>query len=170
MVTTYDWPTWTFRSVTDCTCGENHADYHPYPWTFGQPLAPLYNFGATERAYALLEAELSPEQLAEWRTQRLIGARYFTVTSQSGRRYRLYDEGSQNIVLLNRDGMPWLTYCIVFQNGWDMPVGDLLLAQMLLLQTREKYARTKWISVSTLPDGAWHEREEDRERRKNGTD
>jgi hypothetical protein len=80
---------------------------------------------ARARAEALLQAWLSPDQRAQYRSRR-----WFEVTTASGRRYRVLPSG---VVRLEPRGS---AYCIEATSR--VPIADEMLANKLLLETDER--------------------------------
>jgi hypothetical protein len=86
---------------------------------------------ADDRAYALLTEWLTPEQLALFETKG-----YFDVKgSHSGRRYRVRCGQQFNIEQLNAKGTRVAVWC--FGPAGRLPLGDIMLAQKIALETDE---------------------------------
>jgi hypothetical protein len=89
---------------------------------------------ADKRAYALLKKWLSPEQLALFERKG-----YFEVRgSHSGRRYRIRCGQQFNIDQLDAKGAGVAAWCFV--PAGNLPVGDIMLAQKIALETNERGA------------------------------
>jgi hypothetical protein len=89
---------------------------------------------ADERARALLRNWLSPAQAAEYDTYG-----YFEVTgSASGKRYRIRPEPQMNVDEFDASGARVAVWCFMPQ-GY-LPVGDIMLAQKIALETDEASA------------------------------
>lgn len=82
-----------------------------------------------DRSMKLLKRYLTPYQRKSLKKRG-----YFIVTAQSGTRYRLCNHAHANTYRL-RGNSPIHRYCISLVN---VPVGDSLLAQKLMLETNEK--------------------------------
>ena len=86
------------------------------------------------RAQRLLREWLTPEQLAQFDAYKS-----FEVTgSQTGRRYRIHHGLASNVFELDERGFPSTGWCIVPSRS--LPVGDVMLAQKIALETDEKAA------------------------------
>jgi hypothetical protein len=82
----------------------------------------------------LLKEWLSPEQLALFESRG-----YFEVKgSHSGRRYRIRCAPQLNIDQLDAKGAPVAVWCFV--PAGRLPVGDIMLAQKIALETNERGA------------------------------
>jgi hypothetical protein len=100
---------------------------------------------ADDRAYALLKEWLSPEQLALFERKG-----YFEVRgSHSGRRYRIRCSRQMNIDQLNAKGARVVVWC--FGPAGDLPVGDIMLAQKIALETDEGGALAAASCTSLMP-------------------
>lgn len=88
---------------------------------------------AEARAYRLLDMALSQEQR---RTLATLG--YFYVTGSSGRRYRIEKGSHGNVYEIGPDGA-WIARLCA--QPLNVPAGDSMLVQMLLLQTDEEAYR-----------------------------
>ena len=89
---------------------------------------------ADDKARVLLEQWLSPAQAAQ-----LESFRYFEVTgSASGKRYRIRPEPQMNIDELDASGARVAVWC--FMPEGHLPVGDIMLAQKIALETDEPAA------------------------------
>ena len=95
-------------------------------------LAPYNNSEAREKSITLLKSWLSPEQLAEY-----VEFKYFSVVgSDSGKRYRLIDALSYNILELDAAGaLTGNKFCVV--PAQSVAMGDQLLVQKIWLETDE---------------------------------
>jgi hypothetical protein len=91
--------------------------------------------GPTVRASAFLRRHLSREQRVSFAARG-----HFDLASEWGRRYRITEGNCRNVFSLVRgeDGEwhPLQCFCLMAPG---VPVGDLLLAQKLLLETNEKH-------------------------------
>lgn len=87
---------------------------------------------AQRKAWSLLKSNLSPEQTLE-----LDSKEHFHL-HVAGERYRIQKGSHGNVQLLNPDGTVKRQFCI---QPADVPVGDIMLAQKLLLESnvREFY-------------------------------
>ena len=102
--------------------GRNHA---PILFRYGQ---------AEQKALALLKQWLSSVQLAQYESNG-----YFEVTgSHSGKRYRIRRGRQMNIDELNERGVRMAVWC--FGPEGHLPVGDVMLAQKIALETDEHAA------------------------------
>jgi hypothetical protein len=89
---------------------------------------------AEDKAFALLKAWLSPEQIAQLEREAC-----FDVTgSKTGKRYRIHLGRVQNVYELDRKGHPIRGWC--FTPQLYLPMGDVMLAQKIALETDEKGA------------------------------
>jgi hypothetical protein len=89
---------------------------------------------AAEKAQALLMEWLSPAQLAQYESNG-----YFEVTgSHSGKRYRIRRRGHLNVDELDERGARVAVWC--FKPEGYLPVGDIMLAQKVMLETNERAA------------------------------
>jgi hypothetical protein len=88
------------------------------------------------RSLRLLREWLSPSQREQFATKG-----YFEVTgSDSRQRYRIYAGASQNVCKVDERGRPGLGLC--FMPTGSLPIGDVMLAQKIALETREDEVRT----------------------------
>lgn len=86
---------------------------------------------ARERANTLLVEKLTPEQQATWTEQAYVAV----AGSQSQRLYRIRGDGTYS---MNVDcPEAGYTYCAYPENAYEMPLADVVLAQMLWLTTDE---------------------------------
>lgn len=86
---------------------------------------------AEKKAEELLRMYLNPGQIAELdKTQR------FTVRSQLGNMYRIYEKRVYNIGLINENDECETFYCA--GPGGLLPLGDVMLAQKLSLELNEE--------------------------------
>jgi hypothetical protein len=86
------------------------------------------------KACTLLKEWLSPEQLALFESKG-----YFEVKgSHSGKRYRIRCAPQFNIDQLDAKGALAAVWC--FGPAWNLPVGDIMLAQKIALETDEQGA------------------------------
>ena len=86
------------------------------------------------RSLRLLRQWLSPEQ----RT-RLAESGYFEVAGcDTGRRYRIFAGAATNVCEVDGRGRPKLGLCFVPRG--DLPIGDVMLAQKIALETDERGA------------------------------
>jgi hypothetical protein len=83
------------------------------------------------RAFELLKANLSPEQLKQFEEYASIDV----VGGETGRRYRILRGSQLNIYALDRHGMCMASLCVVPRGR--LPVGDIMLAQKLGLELFE---------------------------------
>ena len=89
---------------------------------------------AAEKAQALLMEWLSPAQLAQYESDG-----YFEVTgSHSGKRYRIRRREHMNVDELDERGARVAIWC--FKPEGYLPVGDIMLAQKVMLETDEQAA------------------------------
>jgi hypothetical protein len=89
---------------------------------------------ADKKAYTLLKEWLSPEQLALFKSKG-----YFDVKgSHSGRRYRIRCGQQFNIDQLDAKGARVAVWC--FGPAGNLPVGDIMLAQKVAIETNERGA------------------------------
>jgi hypothetical protein len=96
-------------------------------WGDVTPVAPPRLRGPELRARRLLLRHLSPAQRQTWKRHR-----WFEVAGQ-GCVYRIHEGRAMNVKQL-RPGQPVATLC-AFPRG--VPMGDVLLAQKLMLETDE---------------------------------
>ena len=89
---------------------------------------------AEQRALALLKDWLSPTQLAQYE----IDGHFEVMGSHSGKRYRIRRAGHMNIDELSEHGALVAVWC--FGPHGYLPVGDVMLAQKIALETNEKAA------------------------------
>lgn len=90
------------------------------------------DFGpAWDRAERLLLEHLTEAQVAEWKE-----GRHFTITSQSGRRFRIHYAPANNILELGEDGRVVAEHCVV--STVSVPMPDQLLMQKLMLEYNER--------------------------------
>jgi hypothetical protein len=89
---------------------------------------------AAEKAQALLMEWLSPAQLAQYESNG-----YFEVTgSHSGKRYRIRRREHMNVDELDESRARVAVWC--FKPEGYLPVGDIMLAQKVMLETNERAA------------------------------
>jgi hypothetical protein len=89
---------------------------------------------AEQRARSLLKEWLSPVQLAQYKSDG-----YFQVTgSHSGKRYRIRHDRLMNVDELDERGTRVAVWC--FGPEGYLPVGDVMLAQKIALETDEQAA------------------------------
>jgi hypothetical protein len=89
---------------------------------------------ADNKAYTLLKEWLSPAQLALFESKG-----YFEVKgSHSGKCYRIRCARQLNIDQLDAEGIPVAVWC--FGPAGCLPVGDIMLAQKIALETDEQRA------------------------------
>ena len=99
-----------------------------------QAQVPAQRRKVEQRAYTLLKEWLSPEQLARFESHR-----HFEVQgSHSGKCYRIRDRRFMNIDELNKDGARIAVWC--FGPAGCLPIGDVMLAQKIALETDEQAA------------------------------
>jgi hypothetical protein len=89
---------------------------------------------ADKRALALLQSWLTPEQEKQWATRH----EFEVVGSDTGTRYRITGRAVMNVHELDPDGQPVKQWCFAPQGG--LPIGDVLLAQKIALETMEREA------------------------------
>ena len=95
---------------------------------------PLERSKPEDRAEALLNEWLCPEQRAT-----LERHGYFEVrSSHTGKRYRIRRGRNMNIEEFGKDGAHVATWC--FRPVGHLPLGDVMLAQKLALETDEQAA------------------------------
>jgi hypothetical protein len=92
---------------------------------------------AEEKGAALLRSWLSPEQAEMWDSHML----FFVFGSDTGRCYRIKYGRAMNIDELDSRGNPVAQWC--FGPLGNLPVGDVLLAQKIALETMELRALAK---------------------------
>jgi hypothetical protein len=89
-----------------------------------------------ERSLKLSREWLSLDQLAQFEA-----GRYFDVAGcDSGKRYRIHHGTSMNIFEIDDTGCPRIGWC--FAPAAYLPVGDVVLAQKIALETDERGALT----------------------------
>lgn len=88
---------------------------------------------ARERANTLLTEKLTPEQRATWAEKRYVEAR----GSQTKRLYRIHDRGDHTYSMNVDCPAAGYTYCAYPENAYDLPMADVVLAQLLWLTTDE---------------------------------
>jgi hypothetical protein len=89
---------------------------------------------ADQKARALLRRWLSPAQLEQYEKMG-----YFEVVgSDSGKRYRIRRYSQMNIEELDERGVRVAVWCFVPKG--NLPVGDVMLAQKIALETEERAA------------------------------
>jgi hypothetical protein len=97
------------------------------------------------RSLRLLREWLSPSQRAQ-----LAEKGYFEVVGgESGRRYRIYPGSATNVCEFDEGGRPRAGLC--FLPIGDLPIGDVMLAQKIALETSESSALT--VAGSFVPNG-----------------
>ena len=89
---------------------------------------------AEQRAFSLLKDWLSPEQLAQYESE----GQFEVVGCHTGKRYRIRRAGHMNIDELSKQGSRVAVWC--FGPHGYLPVGDVMLAQKVALETNEKAA------------------------------
>lgn len=87
---------------------------------------------AESKAEALLESFLTSDQLDQWKAEKS-----FLVRGQDGYLYKVVHKPQHNVFRVGLDGQPEVEYCIVPKD--NTPVGDRLLAILLLLRTNMEY-------------------------------
>jgi hypothetical protein len=86
------------------------------------------------RSLRLLWEWLSPEQRAQFAENG-----YFEVVgSKTGKHYRIYSGVISNVCEVDEKGRPRLGLC--FGTLGELPIGDVMLAQKIALESREKRA------------------------------
>ena len=86
------------------------------------------------RSLRLLWEWLSPEQRAQFAENR-----YFEVVgSKTGKHYRIYPGVMSNVCEVDEKGRPRLGLC--FGTLGELPIGDVMLAQKIALESHEKRA------------------------------
>ena len=84
------------------------------------------------RSLRLLREWLSPVQRAQFAENG-----YFEVVGgETGKRYRIYTGVMLNVCEVDKKGRPRLGLC--FQTLGELPIGDVMLAQKIALESREK--------------------------------
>jgi hypothetical protein len=96
--------------------------------------AARHRLKAEQRALALLKDWLSPTQLAQYERD----DHFEVMGSHSGKRYRIRRAGHMNIDELSEHGTLVAVWC--FGPHGYLPVGDMMLAQKIALETNEKAA------------------------------
>jgi hypothetical protein len=96
--------------------------------------AARHRLKAEQRALALLKDWLSPRQLAQYERD----GHFEVMGSHSGKRYRIRRAGHMNIDELSEHGALVAIWC--FGPHGYLPVGDVMLAQKIALETNEKVA------------------------------
>jgi len=89
---------------------------------------------AEQRAFALLKNWLSPEQLAQYERE----GQFEVIGCHSGKRYRIRRARNVNIDELSKQGSRVAVWC--FGPHGYLPVGDVMLAQKIALETNERAA------------------------------
>jgi len=88
------------------------------------------------RSLRLLREWLSPSQREQFARKG-----YFEVLgSDTRRRYRIYAGASQNVCEVDGRGRPGVGLCFIPTGS--LPIGDVMLAQKIALETREDEVRT----------------------------
>lgn len=85
---------------------------------------------ASARADALLAEFLDAMQ-----RDQLVKDKMFIVESETGKRYEI--KAGKRVAELDKNGKPVALYCIRPED-WNLPDGDVMLAQKLMLETDEK--------------------------------
>ncbi len=86
------------------------------------------------RSLQLLRAWLSPVQRTEFAKRG-----YFEVVGgETGRQYRIYAGSMSNVCETDESGCPRLGLC--FRTIGDLPIGDVMLAQKIALESCERSA------------------------------
>jgi hypothetical protein len=99
------------------------------------PPPTLLSFGeADHKARSLLKQWLSPEQLKQFETTGC----FEVVGCDTGKRYRIHRYSQMNIEELDERGMGVTTWCFLPEG--KLPVGDVMLAQKIALETDERTA------------------------------
>ena len=88
------------------------------------------------RSLRLLREWLSPSQ----REQFAMKGYFEVIGSETRHRYRIYAGASQNVCKVDERGRPGLGLC--FMPTGSLPIGDVMLAQKIALETREDEVRT----------------------------
>ena len=89
---------------------------------------------AKEKGLALLKQWLSPAQLTQYEK-----SGYFEVTGgDSGKRYRIRSIHQMNADELDEHGVRTVAYC--FGPEGELPIGDVMLAQKIALESNEQAA------------------------------
>lgn len=97
------------------------------------------------RSLRLLRQWLSPAQRAQF-----AGKGYFEVVGgESGRRYRIHAGTATNVCEIDERGRPKAGLC--FLPIGDLPIGDVMLAQKIALETSESSALA--VARSFVPNG-----------------
>ena len=108
-------------------------------------LAGAERGAAEKKARALLKRWLTPAQLAQYESDG-----YFEVTGcHTGKRYRVRRDRQRTIDELDGRGMRVAVWC--FGPEGHLPVGDVMLAQKLALETDEQAA----LAVANRDSGAY---------------
>jgi hypothetical protein len=89
---------------------------------------------ADQKARALLRHWLSPTQLKQYENT----GHFEVVGCDSGRRYRIHRYRQMNIEELNDSGARVAIWC--FEPEGHLPIGDMMLAQKIALETNEHAA------------------------------
>lgn len=86
------------------------------------------------RSLQLLRHWLSPAQRAQY-----AHSGYFDVVGgDTGNRYRIYTGASTNVCEIDENGRPKVGLCFLPQG--DLPIGDVMLAQKIALESSESSA------------------------------
>ena len=86
------------------------------------------------RSLQLLRQWLSPAQRA-----RLAESGYFEVVGcDTGTQYRIYPGAMSNVCEIDEKGRPRIGLC--FRTAGELPIGDVMLAQKIALESRESSA------------------------------
>lgn len=86
------------------------------------------------RSLQLLRRWLSPAQ----RTQYAHTGYFEVVGGETGNRYRIYTGASTNVCEIDNNGRPKVGLC--FLPRGDLPIGDVMLAQKIALESCERSA------------------------------
>lgn len=88
------------------------------------------------RARQLLLEHLSPRELLEFNQNSKSGFAYFTLVSHSGRRFRIYENGSIREYARRYDGgFQRRDFCVHFYDSvWSLGSAEIGSAEMLLVQ------------------------------------
>jgi hypothetical protein len=93
-----------------------------------------WNREAEEKGRALLRRWLSPTQLEQYERT----GNFEVVGSDSGKRYRIRRHAQMNIEELDARGLRVAVWC--FLPKGTLPLGDIMLAQKIALETNERAA------------------------------
>jgi hypothetical protein len=93
-----------------------------------------WNGETDQKARALLRRWLSPAQLEQYEKM----GHFEVVGSDSGKRYRIHRHPQMNIEEIDERGARVAFWCFVPEG--NLPVGDIMLAQKIALETEERAA------------------------------